>query len=410
MKPLPFTVVLAIVLALAPAFAFAGAQPEEAEAGAETGLPVEVADWLREHQIGPFQEEETDYDELYKRALEEEGPVVVYASSSRGPKSLEQGFYEKYPGIEVEWNTIGTSGGIERLMTEQKAGAYTADILFVSDFSTQVNVLNKANMVFGWVPSDLRDVIPREFQDPLLAHRYEARVVFYNDHEQDQSPIDSWWDLTTEQWRGRIVLVDPRTDGSSLDLMTTFVLNAEEMAEDYRRVFGKPIELTTENAGYEFIKRLADNKPALIDGDKKGRFIGEPQDNPPVGVSFAFSRIRDSGDPEHGELSWSVAVNLKPRIGMLYPSGANIAYRAPHPNSAKLVIRWLLGDEEGGQGMSPWFVPGNWPSRVDVTATTEHPFQEGKSWAVGELNFWYMDTQKIFKIQNEVLEFVQVSF
>jgi iron(III) transport system substrate-binding protein len=398
------------VLALAPAFVFAGGQAEGAEAASETGLPAEVEDWLREHQIGPFQEEKTDYDELYERALQEEGPVVVYASSSRGPKSLEQGFYDKYPGIEVEWNTIGTSGGIERLMTEQKAGAYTADILFVSDFSTQVNVLHEANMVFGWVPSDLRDVIPPEFQDPLLAHRYEARVLFYNDHEQDQSPIESWWDLTTEKWQGRIVLVDPRTDGSSLDLMTTFVLNADEMAEDHRRVFGKPIELTTENAGYEFIKRLADNDPALIDGDKKGRFIGEPQDDPPLGVSFAFSRIRDSGNPEHGELSWNVAVNLKPRIGMLYPSGANIAYRAPHPNSAKLVIRWLLGDEKGGGGMSPWFVPGNWPSRIDVTETPEHPYQEGKSWAVGELDFWYMDTQAIFKIQNQVLEFVQVHF
>jgi iron(III) transport system substrate-binding protein len=410
MKSVKWGVLFAIVLALSPGIVFAEGQPEAEEVGPESGLPVEVADWLREHQIGPFQEEVTDYDALYQRALQEEGPVVVYASSSRGPASLEQGFYEKYPGIEVEWNTIGTSGGIERLITEQKAGAYTADILFVSDFSNQVNVLNKANMVFGWVPSELRDKIPPEFQDPLLAHRYEARVVFYNDHELDQAPIDSWWDLTTEEWRGKVVLVDPRTDGSTLDLMTTIVLNADEMARDYRRVFGKEIELTTENAGYEFIKRFAENDPALIDGDKKGRFIGEPQENPPVGVSFAFSRIRDSGDPEHGDLSWSVAVDLKPRVGMLYPSGANIAYRAPHPNSAKLVIRWLLGDEEGGQGMSPWFVPGNWPSRIDVTATPDHPFQEGKSWAVGDLNLWYMDSRETFKIQNDVLEFVQVHF
>ena len=182
MKMKGCTFLLMVVLVLFPGFLFAGGEVEEVK-DEGTGLPVEVDEWLRENQIGPYQEEVTDYDELYRKALQEEGPVVVYASSSRGPKSLEAGFYEKYPGIEVEWNTLGTSGGIERLINEQKAKAYEGDVLFVSDFSTQVNVLNPAHMVFGWVPSDLRDVIPAEFQDPLLAHRYEARVIFYNDHD-----------------------------------------------------------------------------------------------------------------------------------------------------------------------------------------------------------------------------------
>ena len=397
------------ILILIPALAFAIGQAEEA--AVETGLPAEVDQWLREHQVGPYQEESADYDQLYQAALKEEGPVVVYASSSRGPKSLDKGFYDKYPGIEVEWNTIGTSEGIERLITEQGAGIYNADILFVSDFPTQVNVLHAANMLFAWVPPELRDVIPKEFQEPLLAHRYEARVLFYNDEAYAEAPVQSWWDLTKPEWRRNIVLEDPRVSGSSLDFFTTLVVNADEMAKEYERVFGKPIKLTTPNAGYEFIKLLAANEPQMIDRDSKGRFIAERgQTNPPLGMSFAFSRIRDAGNPDHGNLAWTGATDIKPKAGMLYPSGANVAYRAPNPNSAKLVIQWLLGDDQGGGGMTPWFVPGNWPSRVDVTETPEHPYVEGHSWAVTELDWWYMDPAALFHEKTNVLEFAQENF
>lgn len=402
------TIVLVLVLMMAAGMLFSRGQVETVT---ETGLPADVDAWLREHQIGPYQEDVTDYDEIYRKALQEPGPVVVYASSSRGPAALAEGFFEAYPGIEVEWNTIGTAGGIERLITEQQSGIYNLDMLFVSDFPTQVNVLNAANMLFPWVPSDLRDAIPIEFQEPLLAQRYEARVLFYNDEAYPEAPIDSWWDLTKPEWRRNIVLEDPRVSGSSLDFFTTFVVNADMMAEEYERVFGRPIELTTPNAGYEFIKRLANNEPRMIDRDSEGRFIAERgQTNPPLGMSFAFSRIRDAGNPSHGDITWTVATDLTPRMGMLYPSGANIAYRAPNPNSAKLVIRWLLGDDEGGGGMTPWFVPGNWPSRVDVTSVPEHPFQDGKAWGVPELDWWYMDSRGLFKEKTNVLEFVQEVF
>ncbi len=403
-----FVLILGVCLLIfTQTFVFAGGQQE----GKAEEMPEDVVQWLRENKIGPYQEETVDYDALYQAALKEEGPVVVYASSSRGPKSLAKGFYEKYPGIEVEWNTIGTSEGIERLISEQSSGIYNNDILFVSDFPVQVNVLNAANMLFPWVPPELRSVIPENFQKPLLAHRYEARVLFYNDSAYKNAPVESWWDLTRPEWSRNLVLEDPRVSASSLDFFTTIVLNADEMAEEYKRVFGKPIELTTENAGYEFIKMIAENKPQLIERDSKGRFIAEPgQTNPPLGMCFAFSRIRDAGKPDHGNLTWAVATNLKPKAGLLYPSGINIAYKAPHPNSAKLVVRWLLGDEKGGSGMSPWFVPGNWPSRIDVTETPQHPYLEGHSWPVTDLEWWNMDAEKLFQEKTKVLEFIQEHF
>jgi iron(III) transport system substrate-binding protein len=373
-------------------------------------IPPQIDAWLQEHQIGPYQEDVTDLDAIYE-AARQEGRVVVYASSSRGPAAIAEGFSERYPDIEVEWNTIGTSDTIERLIREQQAGIHNVDIIFVSDMATQTNVLHPANMLFPWVPSDLRDVIPLEFREPLAAHRYEARVLFFNDEAYETVPIESWWDLTRPEWNRLIVLEDPRTSGSTLDLFTTFVLNADEMADDYERVFGEPIELTTPNAGYEFIRRLAANQPRLIPRDSDGRFIAERgQDNPPLGMSFAFSRIRDAGDPALGDITWTVATELTPRAGLLYPSGINIAANAPHPNAAKLLVAWLHGDEQGGGGMTPWFVPGNWPARMDVTATPDHPFRDGHSWSVDEITWWYMDPAGIWSEQENVLQFVQEHF
>ena len=53
-----------------------------------------------------------------------------------------------------------------------------------------------------------------------------------------------------------------------------------------------------------------------------------------------------------------------------------MANKAPHPNAAKLLIRWLLGDQNGGNGMKPWFVPGQWPSRADVKPPTEKTLKD----------------------------------
>jgi len=374
-------------------------------------LPADVEKWLKKNKIGPFQEDKVDYDALYQ-AAKKEGRVVVYSSTSRGPKSLALGFYEKYPGIKVEWNTIGTSGTINRVTTEQGAGIYSVDLIFASDYPTQVNVMLPANMVFPWVPPDLKKVIPREFQEPLLLHVLQGIVVLYNiDTWPDRPPIDSWWDMTRPEWKGRLVITDPRTYTSCLQLLTMMVLNAKEMEEDYTRVFGKPLKLTTPNAGYEFIKRLFANELKFVKSAKEARYIGKPgQAKPSLGIGLDFARVADTGNPKYGNLQYSPIVTLKPRIGMLYPRPLNIAYKAPHPNAAKLLIRWLLGDEKGAAGITPWFTPGYWPSRADVSTSPEHPFVPKLTWNLKELNFWFMDPSNIWNKQKEVLDFIYKQF
>jgi iron(III) transport system substrate-binding protein len=375
------------------------------------GLPADVEKWLKKNKIGPFQEDKVDYDALY-RAAKKEGKVVVYAHTSRGPKSLAMGFYDKYPGIKVEWNTIGSAGVISRFIKEQKARIYAADVITASDMPSQMNVFHRGNMVFPWVPPDLKKVIPPQFQEPLLIQRVTGLTIFYNGHTWPRKPpVDSWWDITRPEWKGRLVLSDPRAWPSANQMCTTVVLNAEEMAKDYERVFGKPLKLTTPNAGYEWIKMVFANKPKLVRSPKEAKYIGKPgQAKPSLGVFWNLARITDSGNPKYGNLKFLINTNLKPRVGMAYQTPLNIAYKAPHPNAAKLMVRWLLGDEKGRAGYAPWFTPGSFPVRTDIKEAPPHPFNPKLSYHLKDLNFWIQDPKGVWEKQEEVLDFVNRQF
>jgi iron(III) transport system substrate-binding protein len=370
-------------------------------------LPADVEKWLKKNKIGPYQEDTVDYDALYQ-AAKKEGRVVVYSYTSRGPKSLAMGFYDKYPGIKVEWINIHTATIINRLISEQKAGIYNVDIITATANATQVNVLHPSNMIFPWVPPDLKKVIPRKFQEPLLGWQLTGNTLFYNTYTwPDKPPIDSWWDITKPEWKGRLVFADPRVSSGCLDFLVGFVNNAEEMEKEYERVFGKPLKLTTPNAGYEFIKMVYANKPKLVKNVKDARYIGKPgQEKPSLGVAWPFPRITDTDNPKYGKIKLAPHLTLKPKIGLLSTVLLNIAYKAPHPNAAKLMVRWLFGDEKGGAGFTPWFTPGSSPVRTDIKKAAPHPFNPKLSYNLMDLNVWYANPYKAFKNRKKVLAFI----
>jgi len=65
-----------------------------------------------------------------------------------------------------------------------------------------------------------------------------------------------------------VAIGDPRLDGGTLDYFIMMVLKADELAAEYERYYEEPIKLTTANAGYEWIKRLMENDPLLVRGEK----------------------------------------------------------------------------------------------------------------------------------------------
>lgn len=370
--------------------------------------PAAVDKWLKDNQIGIYQEKVTDYKALYEQA-KKEGKLVVYSGSSRMPAVAKE-FEALYPGIKVEVEAMGTAEVIEKFEREAIAKVNRVDVVQASQAGRQKALLYDKNYLFTWVPSDIRPLLRPDQMDPFLHWRYGSRQWAYNDSVSKDEPFTSLWELTEPKWRKKVAIGDPRLDGGTLDYFIMIVLKADEMAAEYQRYYGKPIKLTTPNAGYEWIKMLMANSPILVKSEKDvPKIIGERGlKDAPVGL-IAGSRFDAVNDPAQGNYRFFPTIKTKPSIGVvsIYPVG--IAYNAPHPAAAKLFIRYLFGDENGAGGWTEFHVPGNWPARNDIKnppKSSNAPEIFAALWPLDKVNMWYMDEEQVYANQAKVLDFL----
>jgi iron(III) transport system substrate-binding protein len=332
------------------------------------GLTDAQVEWAKTAQLGPYAPETQDWAAI-EAAAKAEGKVVIYSNSSRW-ETIKESFEAQYPGITVEGYDISTVDLITKLQTEQKSNIYTADVILSGDFATlATEMLNPPNkMLWNFVPDELRAVSDPTTLEPLMLHRYSIVAFGYNTEVYPEPPVKSIWDLTKPEWKGRVVYPDPQKVYMGLNSLAVITMNGDAMAEEYKKVFGKDIVLEegVPNAGYQWIKDLLKNEPVLTSssGDAATAIGALGQTNPPVGFT-TYSKIRNA---MKGEIAFDVMWGMTPIIGFTEETGLAIANQAPHPNAAKLLIRWMKGDAAGGQGFTPFFVPGDYSTRTDAPA------------------------------------------
>jgi iron(III) transport system substrate-binding protein len=171
------------------------------------------------------------------------------------------------------------------------------------------------------------------------------------------------------------------------------------MAAEYKKVFGEDLTLSpgVENAGYEWIVRLLNNDAIILGSTNDvAKAVGlSDQENPPVGFT-AYSRLRDK--QKNPNLKFDVMTGVEPVMGISTDVVVGIVNEAQHPNAAKLLIHWMMGDAKGGQGYSPYFVLGNFSVRKDV------PPPEGSK-SLAELSLWKADPDYVWNEGQKVLDF-----
>lgn len=355
--------------------------------------------------VAPLVEEEPeDWDAIYE-AAKVEGLVVLYCLSSRVFDIVES-FKAEYPGIEVEAFDITGVDQVDKLSREQAAGVYNVDVLNLANGTTLLMEFLPQGLVHNYVPQTLLggaasvDVIPQNLREPLLVGTIESKVVFFNTEKYSTAPVDSLWDLTRSEWKGKVQMKDPMLTDENMNFLQMIVKNADDMAAAYKTEFGNPITLSEgiENAGYEFIKRLVENDLVLTTSDgTAAKAVGaRDQSDPPLTVSVASSKLRynDSKD-----MVLDIAWEMTPKMGISKANYIVMANEAPHPNAAKLLIRWMLGDEYGGAGMTPFFVPGQWPSRADVKPAIDIVLDDLVKYT------WFLDLEYIYDYGLPVRDF-----
>jgi iron(III) transport system substrate-binding protein len=331
----------------------------------------------------------------------EEGTVTVYSFTSR-IAAVEAAFEAAYPGIDMVSHDMSSTEQITRLKAEAAAGIASADVVYISDAPVVFAELLGPGLVTPYVPPRVVPLLDANEREPLLAQRLSTKVLMYNEEANpDGAPVSNLWELTTEEWTGRVIMVDPLQRGDYLDLMTEIVLRSDEMASAYEDQFGQPIALDDgiENAGQQFIVDLFENDLILVSStDDVNAAVGTlGQDNPPVG----FTSYSDRRDNEDEGWALQVANDVIPSNGIIFPAVLAVSSTATHPAAARLVIDFLMGDdsETGGEGFKPFYVAGDYATRSDIVS---HP----DAVPLDQFNAWSIDPIATSNLRQEVGDLV----
>ena len=322
---------------------------------------------------------ETD-EELYQKAIEEGGTVTLYSISSRCGKVAEA-FMAKYPELTCEAFDISTNELLEKVTREHEAGQYVADVVHIKDMDGSLyNEYVKNKVFYLYQPEDIFAHIDPFYTATATPLYIELTQLFYNTEAYpDGSPITNIWQLTEPQWQGKIMMQNPLDNISWGSWITGFCVGdvPDQLAAAYKELYGEDLVLSDgcTNAGFEFLKRLHDNKPTFTaSSDEIAESVGTPgQADPPIGFC-ASSKLRKNEDN-----GWVLApVNLYPTAGIPAINTLYVVEGCQHPAAAKLLIRFMMGGIDGDtSGYAPFNTLGGWPVRDDIEpAEGSTPFSD----------------------------------
>lgn len=369
---------------------------EETEDSAD-GAAADLTEW--EAASGILETDQTE-EELYELA-KEEGSVTIYSISSRSAKVVDA-FNEKYPGVTCEAFDISTNELLEKVTREYEAGQHVADVVHVKDQDGTLYLeYVQEGKFYNYKPSDILSHIDPSLTETQTPLYIELTQLFYNkEANPDGPPVTNIWEITEPEWKGRIMMQNPLDNVSWGSWITGFCVGDEpdKLAAAYEELYGEPLELSPEceNAGYEFLKRLHDNEPVFTSSsDEIAEAVGTPgQTNPPIGFS-ASSKLR-----KNEANGWVLEpINLTPNTGIPNINTLYIVEGCEHPNAAKLLVRFMMGGEDGtSDGYAPFNTLGGWPVRDDIVPV------EGST-PYSEINVADYNPELLYENINKVRDF-----
>lgn len=336
-------------------------------------------------------EEELSQEELIK-AAQEEGIVRVYGVHSYIEKAAAA-FQEKY-GITVEWTQLGETELMDKVSTECQSGiSDSADLIFAQDGARIQAELVSPGYIYNWT-SERLGALTGEPDMSLSVFEYSSKAFIYNNElTGDDQYLTNIWMVTDPQYKGLFSMKDPTSEGVNFNFLTMLTKeeNAANMAEAYKEYYGKEIELTTENAGYEFIKMMYDNGIVLGTSDTKiSEAVGaKGQASTWVGF-FAVQRFATA---QEKDLALAMNTEMNPVVGWYYPIYSIILNQSQHKNAAKLFVEYMLNEE----GWSFWEGNvGDYNANTSLPYAGDISFDQWKTMAIGEeMEYVYQNRAKV---------------
>ncbi len=249
---------------------------------------------------------------VYQTGLAKE--VVLYSSNqSELIDMVSQGF-EKKTGIKVSSVRMGTGEAMKRVQAEKDNPL--GDLFWSGD----VAVLDAAKKFFAPYLSPEAKVLPPQYiekENLWTATNVHIMIIMYNKKlVSEQEKPQTWADLLTPKWKGKIAIANPEKSGSA-----------------YAKVYG-----VYKLYGWDGLKKLIANAKIL----DSASFIwkGTAEGEYPIGLTIEYAAYR------------YIAGGSKD-VGIIYPNDG--AFAAPegtamfknckHPEETKAFMDYLLSKD-----------------------------------------------------------------
>jgi len=368
---------------------------------ADTAVPVPeltaAEQWAQANGLGPYQPAEEDWAAV-EEAAKKEGKVTVYANSSKFEK-LFDAWNALYPDITLDGGD--TDDIAVKMQAEQEAENVVGDVWFNSDGHLLYGEFAPNQWLWSYLPPG---VVETEVtaERPFALSRRAVDVIGYNQEIHPEGcPLTNWWQLTEPELKGKFYMEDPIADPSTTAKISLIVEHADQMAAAYQELYGK--EWTTDeaysedipNAGYLFLKKLAQNEPSIQPGgDEVDSAFATLGMDPAVEPGYGWTGWSSYEATQDGELAMAPCMSLKPAMGVLKANYLAVANNAPHPNAAKLFIKFALSQD----GFAPWQQMGTYPAVEGLTPVEGMP-------PLSEVSLWPSDDLFAYQNQSQVRDF-----
>ena len=251
----------------------------------------------------------------------EKQQVMLYTSmQEKQIKAIKKGFEAKYPDICMNYQFGGTGKMRKKLITEVQFGEIKADLIWTGNPSGYI-FLKQNRLLNPYISPEARniDAIFKDSEDYYTGGRIVTAVIGYNtDLVDEKDAPKSWNDLLNPKWKGKIIMADPYSSGSSSYIMSALMQNP-----DY---------------GPSFFEKLRNNGCMLESGTKAThKQVAEGNYSVCIGLDYVVSNFID--DNAH--------------ISMIYPEtdGINIfcpiglVAGGPNEVAGKLLYDYILSPE-----------------------------------------------------------------
>jgi iron(III) transport system substrate-binding protein len=253
----------------------------------------------------------------FQEEAKREGKVVFYTTMNAAETTkLADAFKRRYPSVDLSFYRTGDEAMLTKIETEARLGQHLWDVLEITGFPGYHLFLRG---FFARYDSPERKLFAEGFKDKegyWTSNYTNSHILAYNTRmvSKDQVPT-SFEDLLDPKWKGKIALD----------------------AKDYEW-FANMLKFMGEEMGITYMKKLAAQNLRMQAGHTLLTQLiaaGEL----PLGIAMYGHRVEQM-KRQGAPLEW---VGLNPVVLNLHPVA--LSARAPHPNSGRALVDFLLSQE-----------------------------------------------------------------